>query len=160
VVLAGHVTDPCHGLVALHRGEVGLLDRRPAAAVVEVVEAEPVDPHVGQQVDDALQVRDVVRRDGVPQAGFQPGVEAGLDPADGGVERALPAAELVVSIGQAVARGVQATEQLAHGDHDDPSSGSAVYLATSSAETSHSRATAPRGSSTVSSSVPSVIARQ
>jgi len=41
----------------IHVGDVGA-----APAVVEVVEAEPVDAHVDEQVDDAREVLDICAR--------------------------------------------------------------------------------------------------
>ena len=69
-----------------------------------MIEAEPIEADVGQQVDDAVEVVDVLSGDGVAQSGLQPDVQAGLDPLDRRPKRPVDAPELVVALGEAVHR--------------------------------------------------------
>ena len=66
VVRPGRLTDAPDGFPAFLGREVRVQDLGSPAAVVEVLEATPVEADVGQQIDDALQVGRVVLGDRVP----------------------------------------------------------------------------------------------
>jgi len=67
-----------------------------------MVETEPVEPLLGQEVDDPLEVGRVGLSNRVSEAGLEADLEAVFDAADGRVERAVLAAEAIVSLGEAV----------------------------------------------------------